>query len=132
MAVSVKAGKNGLIYVSGTSNEIAGANAWSISIEHDAIPYSKMGDTWEGNLSGIKRWSGSIGALHDHDAKLLSNAAVADATVALLIYPDRTDGSTYYSGSAVFSFGNEADFGSAITQSADFTGDSTLAITGFA
>lgn len=131
MAISVKAGKNGLIYVSGTSNEIEGANAWSLSIEHDAIAYSKFGDVWEGNLSGIKRWSGSIGALSDLGGKLLSNAAIADATVALLIYPDRTDITTYYSGSAVFSFGSEGDFGSAVGESADFTGDSTLAVCGF-
>ena len=131
MAFTPLAGRNGLIYVSGTTNEITGANAWSISIEHDGIPYSKFGDTWEGTFSGIKRWSGSISALKDTAGKLLTNAAVADAVVALLIYPDNTDISTYFSGNAVFSFGAEAGMDSPITATADFQGDGTLAITGW-
>ena len=129
MAFTVKAGKNGLIYVSGT--EIPGANAWSISIESDAIEYSKFGDTWKGNLVGLKGWSGSIGALHDHAAKVLQDAAAAAVVVALLIYPDRTSGSTYYSGNAIFSFSSEASMDAAIGQTADFTGDGTLTPTGF-
>jgi len=131
MAISVIAGKNGLIYISGTGNEIIGANAWSLKIEHDAIAYSKFGDEWEGNLSGIKRWSGSVSALHDQGAKLLSNAAVADGLVALLIYPDRTDITTYWDGDAIFSFSNDAEMGSAITQGVDFTGNGILAPCGF-
>jgi len=71
-------------------------------------------------------------ALHDQGAKLLSNAAVADGLVALLIYPDRTDITTYWDGDAIFSFSNDADFGSAITQSVDFTGNGILAPCGFA
>lgn len=131
MAFTPLAGRNGLIYISGTSNEIDGANAWSLNIEHDGIPYSKFGDTWEGTFSGIKRWSGSIGGLKDTAGKLLTNAAVADAVVALLIYPDNTDISTFFSGNAVFSFSAEAGMDSPITGGVDFTGDSTLTITGW-
>ena len=130
MAFTVKAGKNGLIYVSGT--EIPGANAWSISIESDSVEYNKFGDTWKGNLAGLKGWSGSIGALHDHAGKILQNAATATNVVALLIYPDRLTIATYYSGNAIFSFSSEAGMDAAVGQSADFTGDGTLTPTGFA
>ena len=129
MAFTAKSGKNGLIYVSGT--EIPGANAWSIAIESDAIEYSKFGDTWKSNFVGLKGWSGSIGALHDQAAKVLQNAAAATIVVALLIYQDRTDGATYYSGNSIFSFSSEASMDAAVGQSADFTGDGALTMTGF-
>jgi len=129
MAFTPKAGKNGLIYVSGT--EIPGANAWSIAIESAAIEYSKFGDTWKNNLVGLKGWSGSIGALHDQAAKVLQNAASAAVVVALLIYPDRTSGATYYSGNAIFSFSSEAGMDAAVGRTTDFTGDGALTITGF-
>jgi len=132
MAFTPLAGKNGLIYVSGTANEITGANAWSITIEHDAITYSKFGDEWESQFSGIKRWSGSIGGLKDTAGKLLTNAAVADAAVALLIYPDNTSMASFFSGSAVFSAGAEGGMDGAIMATADFVGTGTLGITGFA
>ena len=129
MAFTAQAGKNGLIYVSGT--EIPGANAWSISIESDTIEYAKFGDTWKNNFAGLKGWSGSIGALHDQAAQVLQTAAAAVVVVALLIYPDRTDGSTYYSGNAIFSFSSDAGMDSPVGQSADFTGDGALTPTGF-
>ena len=129
MAFTPLAGKNGLIYVSGT--ELPGANAWSISIESDAVEYSKFGDTWKSNFVGLKGWSGSVGALHDNAGTILQNAAAATIVVALLIYPDRTDGTAYYSGNAIFSFSSEASMDGAIGQSADFTGTGTLSATGF-
>jgi hypothetical protein len=129
MAFTPLAGKNGLIYVSGT--ELPGANAWSIAIESDAVEYSKFGDTWKSNFVGLKGWSGSIGALSDSAAKTLQDAATATIVVALLIYPDRTDGSTYYSGNAIFSFSSEASMDAAVGQSADFTGTGALTPTGW-
>jgi hypothetical protein len=129
MAVTAKAGKNGLVYISAT--EIEGANAWSVSIEHDSIEYTHFGNTWKRNFSGLKGFSGSVGALHDHAADVLQDAAIADTTVALLIYPDRTDNTAYYSGSAVFSFSSEASMDGPVGRSVDFTGDNTLTVTGF-
>ena len=130
MAVSARAGKNGLVYVSGT--EIEGANAWSIAIEHDTIEYGHFGNEWKRNFSGLKGWSGTIGALHDQAAKVLQEAATADTAVDVLLYPDRTDGATYYNGDAIFSFSSEAGMDGAVARSVDFTGDSAVSITGFA
>lgn len=129
MPVTAVSGKNGLIYVSAT--EIVGANSWSIAVEHESIQYAVFASEWQNTLSGIKSWSGNIGAVHDQAAKLLAAAAIADATVALLIYPDRSDLSTYYSGSAVFSYSSEASMDGVVGESADFTGHSTLTQTGF-
>jgi hypothetical protein len=122
-------GKNGLIYVSGT--EIYGANAWDISISHDATEYAVMNDDWKSNFSGLMGWSGSITALADQASKVLQVAAVYDGTVALLIYPDSADITTFYTGSAIFGFGASADLTSAVGRTADFTGTGALTATGF-
>ena len=122
-------GKNGLVYVSGI--EVFGANAWDISVAHDATEYAVFNDFWKSNFSGMAGWSGSITALHDQATKVLYTAAAYDGTVALLIYPDSTDISTYYSGSCIFGFGSSGDLSSAVGQTADFTGTGTLAATGF-
>lgn len=129
MAITVRAGKNGLVYVSGT--ELVGANSWSVAIDAEAIEYSYFGKIWMGNLVGLKSWSGSIEAIHDQDSELLQDAAIATILVALLIYPDNTDVTTYYSGNAIFGASPEGSMDSPVTISSDFTGDDALTMTGF-
>jgi len=128
-SITAANGKNGLIYVSGT--EIFGANAWDITVAHDATEYAVFNDDWKSNFSGLMGWSGSITALHDQATKVLYTAAAYDGTCALLIYPDSTDISTYYSGSAIFGMGSSGDMSSAVGMTADFTGTAALAATGF-
>lgn len=124
-----KHGRNSLVYINGS--EVIGGNAWSIEIEHETAEYSVFGDTWKSNLSGLLGWSGSVEAWHDHDAQILQTAGTYDGTLPLLIYPDRTDITTYYSGSAIFGMSSEATMSDAISQTAEFTGHSTLTVTGF-
>jgi hypothetical protein len=123
-------GFNGLIYVSGT--EITGANAWSITVDVDAVETPQFGDSWKKHVMGMNTWSGSISAWDHPDSKVLQNAASAAASVALLIYPLRSDLTDYYSGNAIFGFESGADTGSAIANTSSFTGDDTLTIAGFA
>lgn len=130
MAITPKKGKNGLIYASGL--ELEGANQWAFNIETETIAYSVFGDTWESNFAGIKRFSGSLTALHDQAAKILQDCAMLDGTVALLLYPDRGDTATYYSGTVVMNgFGSEGAMDSAVGQTADFTGHGAPTLTGF-
>ena len=123
-------GINGLIYVSGT--ELVGGNSWSIQIDPDTVQTMAFGDTWKGTLKGAKSWAGTINAYDHNDSKLLVDAATAAGSVALLIYPKRTDTSDYYSGNAVFGASSDASTTSAVSKNGSFTGDSTLTITGFA
>lgn len=123
-------GKNGLIYVSGT--EITGANAWSIDATPDTAETPQFGDTWKKHVMGMQTWSGSITAWDHSDSATLQNAAVAGVSVALLIYPVRSELTDYYSGNAIFGFSSSGDTGSAISNTASFTGDDTLTIEGFA
>jgi hypothetical protein len=127
----IGAGKNGLIYISGV--EFAEANAWSVSIEEDVEEYAVFGDTWKSQSTGLLGWSGSVAGYQAAASKPLQDAVVAGIAVAILIYPKRTTLTTYYSGTAVFSgFSSEAENGGApVPASSDFTGHSTLTMTGF-
>jgi hypothetical protein len=121
---------NGLVYVSGS--DLVGANAASISINTRTVEYITFGDTWVNNAAEISEWSGSLGAVHDQDAQLLQTQVTARTSVTLLIYPNRSDLTTYYNGSAIFTgFSHEAALGAAVMQTAEFIGTGTLTITGF-
>ena len=122
-------GKNGLIYLSG--EEIGAANSWNIRIDTDTAEVPQFGDTWKKQVAGMSSWSGSISAWDESDSDILQDAAVAGVSVALLLYPLRSDLTDYYSGNAIFSFGSEVSTGGGIGNTADFTGDDTLTITGF-
>jgi len=123
-------GKNGLIYISAV--EFAEANAWSISIEQDMNEYAVFGDVSYTQCVGLYRWSGSISGYHDQDGKELQTAATAGVVVALLIYPNRSDLSTYYNGSAGFTFDSSGELGGgAVAANASFTGSGDLTMTGF-
>lgn len=122
-------GKNGLIYVSGT--EITGANAWSMSVATDSVETPQFGDSWKKRVVGMNDWSGSLTAFQHADTKLLFSAATAGASVALLIYPQRTNLSNYFSGNAIFQFSSEGGVDAAVGGSADFVGNDTLAMEGF-
>jgi hypothetical protein len=122
-------GINGAVYISGAI--LDGANAWSINIETQMADYLKFGDSWVNRLAGAKDWSGNVAAVHDQDAEKLQLAAIAGEDVSLLIYPQESDTTTYYSGRAIFSFSSEGGTDAAVAQSADFSGHGALAIEGF-
>lgn len=122
-------GKNGLIYISGT--EITGANAWSLNITQDNVDTPQFGDTWKKRAVGMADWSGNITAWLHTDSKVITNAATAGVSVALLIYPTRTDLTDYYGGSAIFGASMAGGVGAAIGRDGDFVGNDTLMIAGF-
>jgi len=133
MAHVPKSGRNGLIYLStvDATGELSGANGWSVEYEHESHQSAKYGDTTKTTYSGLQGWSVSISAEFDYTKKQLLSAAQADSTVAFAIYPDRTDTSTYYNGSAVFAMGNDAPFDGVITASATGVGSGALSDTGW-
>lgn len=124
-----RSGNNGLIYISGS--EIVGANTWSINIDVEMAETPQFGDGWKKRIVGHNDWSGSISAWDQGDDSNLQDAATAQASVALLIYPDRSDLASYYEGNAIFTFASEADTASPVGNSVDFTGDDSLTVNGF-
>lgn len=129
MAVTAVASINGMIYVSGAVLE--GANAWSVDIDHRSAEYIKFGDLWVNNVHSINAFSATIGAVHDQDTKQLQTAATTAAAVACLIYPKRTDLTTFYNFSGLFSTGHSASVGNVVMQTANILGTGTLTLTGF-
>jgi hypothetical protein len=121
---------NGLVYVSG--QELVGANAVAIGINTRTVEYITFGDTWVNNAAEISEFSGSLGAVHDQDAQILQTMVTARTAVSLLGYPSRTDLSTYYNASVIFTaFNHEQSLGAAVMQTAEFIGTGTLTLTGF-
>ena len=124
-------GKNALIYISGTA--FLYGNSWAINPTKPTFQYGHFGDAWKAAGDGIAQWGGSISASHDQDGKQLFTALTTDGSVALLVYPKKSDISTYYSGNAIF--GGTPTTGpleALVTQNADFVGDGALTATGFA
>jgi hypothetical protein len=126
---TAKHGRNGLIYISGV--ELYGANSWTLNISTESAEYAAFGESWKTRLTGLNDWGGSVTAWHDQDGKKLVDAAVAGAVVALAIYPDRGDLTTYASGNAIFSVDRSADMGSIISQTANFVGSGSPTHTGW-
>jgi hypothetical protein len=125
-----KAGRNGLVYVGGT--EITYGNAWEINPTQGSAEGAHFGQGWVDREAGIKDWSGSISAWHDQDSKVLYSATVAGAACAILIYPDRSDLGTYWSGDALFtSMRSSGAMEGMVAQTADFSGAGSLTATGF-
>lgn len=122
-------GKNGLIYISGT--EIVGANGWSISIDTDLQETPQFGDGWKKHVAGLNSWNGSVTVWDHEDSSALQDAATAGISVALLIYPVRTELTDYYAGNAIFTFSSEGGTGGAVSNTSDFTGDDSLTVAGF-
>lgn len=122
-------GKNALIYVSG--QELQGANAWTINSSNQASETPEFNDTWMKHVPGLLVWSGSITAWDQADESILFDAAQANSSVALLIYPDRGTPANYYSGNAIFAASSEGSTSSGVAKNGDFTGDGALAINGF-
>lgn len=122
-------GKNGLIYISGA--EITGANAWILNIPQDSLETPQFGETWKKRVVGQADWSGNITAWMHTDSKVITSAATAGVSVALLVYPNRTDLTDYFSGSAIFGASMAGGVGAAVGRDGDFVGNDTLTITGF-
>ena len=117
------------IYIDGA--KLAVASGWSLGITGEECEVIRFEDTWKQLLRGVLAGSGSITAYHDQDAKVLAELAQSSTTKALILYPDCTDDSTYYTFSAWFDFEHTAEVGSCQGQTSPFRVDGTVTKTGF-
>ena len=122
-------GVGGLIYVGGS--EITGANAWSLNLPKDSIETPEFGDTNKKRVIGLTDWNGTISAWDHTDSKVLTTAALYRGNYALLIYPDRTEATEYYSGNAIFGMRSGGGASAAIARDGDFVGNGTLTVAGW-
>lgn len=112
------------IYIDGAKLEVA--SGWSIGIAGEECEVVRFEDTWKQLLRGVLVGAGSITAYHDQDAKVLAELAQSSTTKALILYPDCTDDSTYYTFDAWFDFEHTADVGACQEQTSPFRVDGTV------
>lgn len=122
-------GYNALIYVGGA--EIVGGNAWSISVDATAVETPQFGQKHTVQVAGPYTWNGSISAWDQSDETTLISAAIGAASVALLLYPDRADTASYWSGSIIVSGGHSGGTRSAVDHNGTFVGATALTKNGF-
>ena len=117
------------VYVDGVKFE--NASGWSLGIAGEECEIVRFEDTWKQLLRGVLAGAGSITAYHDQEAKILAELAQSSTTKALILYPDCTDDSTYYTFDAWFDFEHTADVGSCQGQTSPFRVDGDIDKVGF-
>jgi len=124
-------GCKALIYINGT--ELPNARGYSLDIAHDTAEATAVGETWKTMLGGALGASGSIDGLLENDQQQLYTAATAGlcTTVNVMIYPKRSDIADVISFDAYFGTSFGGDVGSAQTNSASFTVNYSVTLTGF-
>lgn len=119
------------VYLGAGPTKLAVASGWTISITGEECEVVRFEDVWKTLLRGVKSGSGSITAYHDQEAKVLADYAQATTLTDILLYPDCTDATTYYSLSGWFDFEHTADVGSCQTQTAPFRASGAVVKNGF-
>ena len=120
------------VYLGATPDKLAVASGWTLSITGEECEVVRFENTWKELLRGVLSGSGSITAYHDQDAKVPAEYAQASTETVVVLYPDCSDISTYYSMIVWFDFEHTADVGSCQTQTAPFRVDGEVVKYGFA
>ena len=126
---TVRHGINGLIYVAAT--ELGESNSWRLTITSDLAEGEIFGGTFRQRDKGVNDWSGNITGYLQTDSKVIETAALASTASVILLYPNRSDLTDYYTGSAFFGANIDVSSRALETRAGDFVGAGTLTQTGF-
>jgi hypothetical protein len=98
------AGRNGVIYAnltsSGSAEPIAYLNTYTLNFAVDTIDVTAFGDTNKVKVAGLPDASGSYAGFYDTATVQLYTAASDGMARKMYLYPDRTNASQYWSGTA--------------------------------
>lgn len=122
--------KDSIVYLQGSGSDaitLTEAGDVSIDIDYDLEADTAFGDTWETQLKGILRWSGSIAGNFDTAQALLFDALGQSTPRKMYVYPARGTAARYYYGTVWPKLGVTLPFGVG-KFSTSFTGDGQLAI----
>lgn len=93
-------GKNAIVYLGtgGVATTLTEAGEWTLDVDFDEEEDTAFGDTWETQLKGILRASGTLAGNLDTAQANVFAAATATISVTLYLYPDRATTARYYYG----------------------------------
>jgi len=121
MAVTPTHGFNGKIQIS--TDEIEGANAWTLTLSVNTVETTQFGDTHVRNLPGQKADSGTITAWQPMDAKVLNDLRGTEER--LWIYPSTGTATSYWYGVVLFTeYGSDGSTTSAVGATLNFVNGS--------
>jgi len=124
--MAVKHGKGGAVKVA--TAEVAKIQDWSFDQEIGTADATGMGEDWESHLTGVKKWSGSLNALHNSGDSTGQAALTLGAEVALNMYSEGdASGSEYHSGTATITkVGRSVSRGDNVSVAYTFMGQGAL------
>lgn len=118
-------GKNAHVYLQGSGSDavpVSESNQWSLSFDYDLEVDSAFGDTWETNVRGLSKYTGTIQGNFDTASAVLFDAYSALTPRKMYLYPDRASTGRYYYGTVWPKLDAEVPMGVAKT-TVNFTGD---------
>lgn len=123
--MSTVSGNDGVVKVGGSA--LAKVTAWTVTRNANMERDDGMGEAWQSDKAGKKRWTASITMLYDDGGDALEVGEEGSAT----LYPAGTAvGKKYYSGNFVVSeVGHPQDQDSRVTQTIQVSGQGALSET---
>lgn len=129
-----KHGRNGRLLAAvasgGTAEPIAFLKTFSISFATDNVDVTAFGDTNKVSVAGLPDSSGSYAGFYDTDTAQLFTAATDGVARKFYLYPDYSDATEYYFGTAIFDFSVSQDVAGAIEISGDWQAASSVSKVG--
>ena len=128
--MSVHSGNNGSIKAVTTGGTVAAVGevkSFDLNINSDLIESSRIGDSWKGNLAGLKSWDVSMVCNYDPSddaqADLIEGAEV---DLALFAASDTSTMETFTGTAFVTSMSISVESTSVVSYNVTLTGDGTL------
>ena len=129
-----KHGRNGRLLAAvasgGTAEPIAFLKTFSISFATDNVDVTAFGDTNKVSVAGLPDSSGSYDGFYDTDTAQLFTAATDGVARKFYLYPDYSDTTEYFFGTAIFDFSVSQAVDGAIGISGDWQAASSVSKVG--
>lgn len=100
------AGRNAALYANltsgGTAEPVAYLNHWTMDFSVDTIDVTAFGDTNKVKVAGLPDGSGTYSGWYDNATNQTYGMATDGVARKTYLYPDRTNATQYWFGTAIF------------------------------
>lgn len=123
-------GRRGAVYAAvasgGTAEPISSMANWSLSAKTDRIDVTAFGDENKQYLAGLPDAQGTFEGFYDDASNQFYTAATDGIARKCYLYPDRTNTSVYWFGTAFFDMEISTPVGDAVKVSGSFAASSNF------